>query len=683
MPHLVKPRILGPVGIGDNQIWVSALTPGANVAIMERGRKIGEMGASDPVLAIPVRAIRRPIQAVANIGGDEARSDEVEPLADPGRSGEVAKCARRDVDYGSFRVPRNETPDGIDGEFNAPLRGRLYLPSADGAQPLPGRRPLVIIAHGHWWDDEEDKESYLGYAWLAEQLASWGIAVCSIALDVVNRETGANKQQWSRGEVVLRMITRLLRDRTVMRSLDGDRIALIGHSMGGEGVVLAQELNLRRGRSRGIRGVVNLAPTNYRPEIGARSTAYLQIHGSEDYLLGWATGEKPRFGGFRLYERAWRSRSLVWVYRAGHDAYNSVWWEGRSSTDSPRNDILDAEDQRQIARAFITAFLADVLLGDERYRGYLAGPTVPPSVAKFEFRRQHQGADVEVIDDHGNANEQLLLPEEAPDKATNRRGENVAALGSELERWELVEHVTLAHSAQGTRGLDLAWRGRDVTYVASLGGISVSPEGSLALQIAQHYEERDREPDETWNEIGADIDLEVELSDGRERARMHLGAVAPVGYPYPALNVLIVFQTIRLPFDAFLAVNPALDLDGLRELRLSSGLPPGRAGRVLIDDIEFATTPVTQPSRIALLRANVLRTGFGPPTDFIDAEVVVQLSDRPGETFGLQLRRGPNLAPAQAKLAMLRAALSDGKPVALAHRWVGPTVREILRVIQR
>ena len=60
-----------------------------------------------------------------------------------------------------------------------------------------------------------------------------------------------------------------------------------------------------------------------------------------------------------------------------------------------------------------------------------------------------------------------------------------------------------------------------------------------------------------------------------------------VGAPYPGPQPYSVFRSVRVPMDAFTAVNPDLDLASLDALLFRFRGRP--AGRVLIDDIEVTS----------------------------------------------------------------------------------------------
>jgi hypothetical protein len=297
------------------------------------------------------------------------------------------------------------------------------------------------------------------------------------------------------------------------------------------------------------------------------------------------TGTSPRFGGPRLYDRAWRHRTLGWIDGARHTAWNSVWHE--TGHDVPAGP-LSADEQQAVGRCLITAFFLDTLFGQTVYRGYLAGPNRSQGFGAVRIYLAHQSIPVNVVEDSGDADEQLeLAVEQMPNKSVNRLGGAVAATGAGLDVWEEVSHVDLPRSVHDTMGVDLAWRTTDVVYESGLRSLQAAASDFLSIRIAQRYDESPQgDPDETWNPIGQPIDLLVELDDGTERAIVRLGTTAVVPYPLPGVGVYSVFRTARIPLDAFVAVNPALRLGSLQYLRLR---PTRSTGRILVDDIEFVT----------------------------------------------------------------------------------------------
>jgi hypothetical protein len=70
--------------------------------------------------------------------------------------------------------------------------------------------------------------------------------------------------------------------------------------------------------------------------------------------------------------------------------------------------------------------------------------------------------------------------------------------------------------------------------------------------------------------------------------------------------------------------------------------------------------PLNTSGKIALLRVHDLGTAYGPPTDRIDVEVVMQFVGRPADAFGFQLRDDANGPARQGMLDLLRDAFNHG-----------------------
>jgi hypothetical protein len=167
--------------------------------------------------------------------------------------------------------------------------------------------------------------------------------------------------------------------------VDLDNIGLMGHSRGGEAVAVAgafnrlqrypDDANLKFDFGFGIKALVAIAPIDGQYEPAERPTPlsnlnYLVIHGSHD-------GDVSAFSGLRQYERIsftdgkpW-FKSAVWMYRANHGQWNTVWGSHDSGPQSARfldlRGLIDPEAQRQFARVYLTAFLETTLKGRREY----------------------------------------------------------------------------------------------------------------------------------------------------------------------------------------------------------------------------------------------------------------------------------------------------------------------------
>lgn len=72
--------------------------------------------------------------------------------------------------------------------------------------------------------------------------------------------------------------------------------------------------------------------------------------------------------------------------------------------------------------------------------------------------------------------------------------------------------------------------------------------------------------------------------------------------------------------------------------------------------------PLNTSGQISLLRVHDVGTGYGPPSDAMDVEVVVQFAGRPADAFGFQLRTDGNGPARRGMLDLLRDAFN--------HDWI-------------
>jgi hypothetical protein len=83
--------------------------------------------------------------------------------------------------------------------------------------------------------------------------------------------------------------------------------------------------------------------------------------------------------------------------------------------------------------------------------------------------------------------------------------------------------------------------------------------------------------------------------------------------------------------------------------------------------------------KLTSLRVNELGSGFGPPTDFIDVEVVAEFDTEPGRGFGFQLRNDEHLAANRRMLALLRDAFNRDATVQIEYLRTGLRNGRIIR----
>src|SRR4029077_17264801 len=158
------------------------------------------------------------------------------------------------------------------------------------------------------------------------------------------------------------------------------RIALMGHSRGGEIVALAAALNrlpclpddcaVRLDFRFSIQALVAMAPIDDADQVASQpapieNMSYLVLHGSHD-------GDVASFGGLRPFKRARftdrrdRFKAAVYIYRANHGQFNTRWTSDDVGVPFERfglrASLLSDAEQRRVAQVFIGGFPGSRLL---------------------------------------------------------------------------------------------------------------------------------------------------------------------------------------------------------------------------------------------------------------------------------------------------------------------------------
>jgi hypothetical protein len=342
------------------------------------------------------------------------------------------------------------------------------------------------------------------------------------------------------------------------RKVDMNRIVLVGHSRGGEGVGHASLFNLLSSvqpdifspvvpldGSAGLgpyrfqlSAVAAIAPTDrqYEPINGPTVVPdrYFLMHGSRD-------GDVSSFEGYNTYNRTHgvdlanptvsdgKFKALLWVIGANHNHFNSVWTAefGPATT-------LSRTQQEQVAKVHLGALAQVLLLRRRRYLRVLRDHAVAVAwvPAGVDFVSQYQDPRRRFLQHN---QEGLAAPEiSAPTQGT------VTSSGVAAAR-QLVDLVN-AGAPQSTVTLRLEWSSLGGRYTLNLNPATLPARrfATLALRVGQSTD--------AANPANADQDFTLEVSSGSRTATIPASSLHRLLYPDVVFGSgKIVMQSLRLP----------------------------------------------------------------------------------------------------------------------------------------
>jgi dienelactone hydrolase len=516
-------------------------------------------------------------------------------------------------DFGGWKRWARKKYWGFDID-KLPLNARVWYPEG------PGPFPLALIVHGN---HEMSQFSDPGYAYLGELLASRGFILASIDENFLNSGLFHDppKQQAVRGWMLLEHL-KLWREwntapgNPFFGKVDMTRIALMGHSRGGEAAATAaafnrmryapEDANIRFDYGFPIKAVVAIAPADgqYKPAEQDRwidDVSYLTIQGAHDADVSEFMGSR-QWDHVRFTQPGPWFKAEIYAYRANHGQFNTVW--GRSDAGEPlswllnRRPLMSGEEQRRISKTYISAFLETTLNGRREYlplfEDWRAGRDWLPQTI---YLNRYQAAGYQPL---------AAYMEDADLTTTTAFGGRID--GENLSVWR-EGRIPWREGDRGYNGVFLGWnRGEDApaaTYTLTLPRDAAAKWGlgsgsTLELSVAAMDEDaplptkkngeesktKDKKAGQAKEEKkereSPDFTLELVTSDGATAAQPvshFLSIPPPLKEMFTKLSFIEtkayekdwepVFQTVRAPLSAFAGKDgKALDASKLAAVRL-------------------------------------------------------------------------------------------------------------------
>jgi hypothetical protein len=497
----------------------------------------------------------------------------------------------------------NSPAGGVPYTMNhVPIHGIVRYPKGHG--PFP----LVLIVHGN---HDPSVSSEQGYIYFLELLASHGIIAVSVDENFLN---------WSGGEMDARaiMLLRHLQRWRTWNSTVGnpfyhrvaiDRIGLAGHSRGGEAITVAWLFNTMLHNAADpdhnfdftLRGLFAIAPVDgqivgdINPHTGLPYTNVPVVIQNADYFVmhGTHDGDVSDFEGYRAFDRAQpvtapgtATKSLLWVYGAIHNQWNTMWGTADPCLVTPAAEIISAADEQSIGKAFISAFYQMTLQHKHKYARLFEGKVRFPSMpAAITLMTQYQSEDHVFIDNYEQS------PNLAAGSFPGVTNANPGGLVSPYQHYTFSDDGPPFYLWEQTDGLVAGWNSTNAEYEIDVPPALAAQVGThpvLSLRIGQAFESPAAK-----NTPGANQDFSIVLElGGVITGALHASSFNALPYPEQVTpcpwggGTKSVLQTVRIPLHEFVEHHHNWHLHNLSKIRLKFDQKP--SGLVAIDDIQIA-----------------------------------------------------------------------------------------------
>lgn len=549
-------------------LWPNATQVGDYDVVADFGNNVG-----DPAMFVPDNSFDPPLDLI-----DGYTNPGFKIIPDPTHDTSFANAGS--LQYNETTQGSVSVVDDSGTTWNVPLRASVHFPSDAPGATTPGQisavqasYPLVVIVHGN----SGATNSFLGYEYLLDHLARNGFIAASIHMQ-------PGEQGTDRARVAHRHLQILF---GMFGAHASNNVGLMGHSRGGEAVVIAARLNQQEAWGYNINAVISLAPTNqytYEHFGGAWAAPYLVIYGSLDGdLIGIADQ------GFELYDNAsGMKKSMAFVYAACHDRFNTVWGDGDLYfgwlTPADQARVISATTHQDIAKSYMSAFFRENLRGVAQWAGLFRGEWTPATV-------QTDAPGIQIYCQYEDTTLRAVAEFEGPHTATSWQtstiGGPVTEVGLPASPQENDLRTIDAHSPHQTGGLLVRWdnTGETLTYQIPAGQRDVSGFEAVSFRISQRV-------DSASNPAGQAQDLRLTLTDGGGHARaIRISKFTAIPYPdvrgYDQLTKSAM-RTVRIPLSAYTirCLNiEAVDITDVVSLAFEFAEKP--TGEIEIDSVEF------------------------------------------------------------------------------------------------
>lgn len=475
----------------------------------------------------------------------------------------------------------------------APIAGTIWYPLE------ANNCPVLFFIHGN---HSIRTDSYLGYEYLGEYLASHGYVVVSVDENVLNELSGENDARAILLLENIKQVQKFNKDKSnaLYGKINYEKIAIGGHSRGGEAVATAYLFNdydcyPENGARKfnyhfNIQSILAVAPTanQYRPadhDVKISDVNYLLLQGANDQdvavFMGTTQYQNVTFTGEGKY-----IKSSLYIAGANHGQFNSEW--GLYDLSDPYNlfsnvaNFISQEDQQSILKTYAKVFLDTTLGEDDTYRDLLT------NYAKYKkylpetvYVQQYQNSDFSCISN---------FEEDSDIETATMKGASISAKNTSIWTEKKLTFSNLqVKSERKNNALALKWsKTLDAEVIFQMNAQDVGSK-SIQFDICNMNESKVKEKNyET-------LDATVILTD--QAGNTASASIAETTTIYPTLPIKLgktqylfdeneykhQLQTVSIPSKAF--ISKSEDFDKENVVKITIAFNKQNSGNIMIDNI--------------------------------------------------------------------------------------------------
>ena len=397
---LPAPQV-APVQCGDTSVTVTQIASGATIKVYRNHVKAGEGGGPVVLLdhAIGHGDVVDVVQTLGTCVSHSAQEVSCLCVAPPvtfdPSALDLFPVGNVDYDGGTTSI----------GGQTLHVRGTVYYPATDDGANMPfnkrvakhGPVPVIFMLHGNHCP--ASAQSHLGYDYFQQALAKMGFVAASVDSNELNCAGSGPGNIFDRADLLNASVAHF---KTLNSSgplfkgrLDLNKVGLMGHSRGGEAVVIAPG-RASKPASVTVLAVLSLAPTDWGATSGP-PTGYEFLT-----LLPAADGDVWSNDGAKYYDRCRPSsfKSQLYVHNACHNFFNRRWLNNDNGGSLP---TMPRPDHERVLATYGCAFFRNVLAGHDTI-GFLVGTELPPATQTSLVHLAFKWNRATTVDDYEQPN---------------------------------------------------------------------------------------------------------------------------------------------------------------------------------------------------------------------------------------------------------------------------------------